>query len=324
MFRLTSDISIGFRRVKPAKVVWKSSVGSLNDSCVIVLPRRAYLHDSSSLKDSAPKVAGVNVGDPVNVSLGYNGNNTPRFKGFVTRITLGAEMQIECIGYMYKLREVRFTKSYKKTTLKQILTDLINGSGVVLSQHTVDVIVTNVTFKEAPADKVLEWVQKELLCTVSFYDNVLYAGVSKYGVPREEVKLSLGYNTVSDNELKKVTQAPNNNIVISIKSKTGTVKKYKKETAKYSNVKTYNVRPGLEASYIKALQTELSKREHVDGNQGSITTFLEPPVSKGDTIKIIDNRYGVRGGIYFAESVDGSYGSSGGRQKVVLKYIGNG
>lgn len=324
MFKLTSDITINNRKIKPAKVDWKSSVSSLNDTCVITLPRRAYQHDNLSLKDSAPKSADVNVGDPVDVRLGYNGNNTPRFTGFVTRITLGAEMQIECTGYMYKLRNVRFTKSYKKTTLKQILTDLIAGSGIVLSPNTVDVTVVNVTFKDAPADKVLEWAKKELLCIVSFYDNMLYAGVSKYGVPGKEVRFSLGYNTVSDNELKKVTQAPNNNIVISIKSKTGTVKKYKKETAKYSNVKTYNVRPGLEASYIKALQTELSKREHVDGNLGSITAFLEPLVSKGDTINIIDNRYGVRGGMYFAESVDGSYGSSGGRQKVVLKYIGNG
>lgn len=324
MFRLTSDITINSRKVKPAKVDWKSSVSSLNDTCVITLPRRAYQHDNISLKDSAPKSANVNVGDPVAVSLGYNDNNTPRFTGFVTRITLGAEMQIECTGYMYKLRDVRFTKSYKKTTLKQILTDLITGSDIVLSPKTVDVTVTNVTFKDAPADKVLDWVKKELLCTVSFYDNMLYAGVSQYGVPGKEIRLSLGYNTVSDNELKKVTQAPNSNIIISVKSKTGTVKKYKKETAKYSNVKTYNVRPGLEESYIKALQTELSKREHVDGNQGSITAFLEPAISKGDAIRIIDNRYGVRNGVYFAESVDGSYGSSGGRQKVVLKYVGNG
>ncbi|MEG0560004.1 MAG: hypothetical protein RSA66_09495 [Muribaculaceae bacterium] len=322
MYRLTSDVTIGNTHVKPTEVSWKSGVSSLTDTCTIKLARRRYIKDcqSTSYAAAADK---FRIGDAVTVKLGYNGANVTRFEGFVERIIAGNPLTLECTGWAYKLRDIYFTRSYKATTLHAILTDLVAGSGIVISPKVPHVALKNVTFKDAPAQKVLEWVQKELLCVTSFYGNVLYAGILKYGVAGKKVALSLGWNTVSD-DLKKIIMPLTKKVEIRFKSKNGSVKSYGNEMHKYDNIKSFNVRAGLDATYINALRAELEKREFVSGNQGGVTAFLEPAFAKGDTVQIIDKRYRVRAGLYFVDAVDGSYGVSGGRQKLTLKWMGDG
>lgn len=322
MYRLTSDVTVGATRVKPTEVAWKGGVSSLTDTCTIKLARRRYIRDKQSTSYAAPP-DNFKIGDPVTVRLGYNGVNVSRFVGFVERIVAGNPLTLECAGYSYKLRDIYFTRSYKVTTLQAILTDLVAGSGIIISPNVPSVVLKNVTFKDAPAQKVLEWVQKELLCVTCFYGNMLYAGILKYGIVGKTVRLSLGWNTVGD-DLKKIITPVTKKVEVRFKSQNGSVKSYGNEMHKYDNVKSYNVRAGLDAGYINALRLELEQREFVAGNQGGVTAFLEPVICKGDTVQIIDKRYGVRAGMYFVDAVDGSYGVSGGRQKLTLKWMGDG
>ncbi len=323
MFRMTSDIRIGKYKVKPTAVKWRDAVDSFRSTATVSMSRRLVMRDRTSAKDSIDLP--IKPGDAVNIKLGYDGVNRERFSGFVKRIILGKTIEIECEGYALQLDRIYLNKSYKSTTLKQILTDLIAGTDIVLSRNCEDVVIKNVTFSHAPGAKVLEWAQKELLCTASFYGNELYVGILKYGKPGKGLKLSFGYNTVEDAALKPTALTTIQAVNVRLKTKNGSVKSYgeEAESRKYDNVKEFNIRYGLPWAFHQKLIDELARQTAQVKFSGNITLFAEPAVSKGDIVNIEDKRHGTRDGRYMVNTVSGSYGSGGGRQVISLTRIEN-
>lgn len=330
MFVMTSDITIGgYTAIKPAGVKWKCSVTGYVDTCTISLPLAVYLKNDASnselLKKAQTGVTGVvfNVGDAVDVKLGYDDNNTRRFKGFIKRINYATPLELECEGYSYRLSKTMFTKSYQATTAKAILADLVTGTDIKLSEAIPDMPLRNVTFKNSPGLKVLEWFQKECLLAVYFDFDTLYVGPSKYGVKKATEKLRLGWNTAEDKELKQSTDKTEVLINLVEKNSAGETKRTKSEQTKYSQTKEVKVRTGLDDGILKAIANELQENENFKGYKGAVTCFLEPHFEKGMVANITDNRFPERAGKYFVEEIDGSFDQSGGRQKLTLIYYGN-
>ena len=340
MFTLTSDIQIGQYKVKPSAVEWKAGTGTFTDTCRIVLPLSPFVKHElpmtehvNGIAETASGVAMRNFneapfrkGDKVIVRLGYNGRNEEVFRGFVNVLNYADQMTVECEGYSHQLRTKYFSKSYKATTLKKLLTDLISGTDIKLSPLCDDIPLQEVWFKNATGHKVLEWVQKELCCRVWFDGEYLYTGASKYVNPNptrqtKDVKVKIGWNTVSADDLKKqIAEEVEINIVE--KDAAGTTKKTKPESKKYSNVKEVKVRAGLPASFLHKAVKELQQEKDCEGYEGSIVLFGEPHVWKGDKVTVSDERVPERSGNYFAEEIEGSYGEGGLRQKVKLRYYG--
>lgn len=324
MFVMTSDIRIGSHRVKPNAVKWKCGVSNFTDTCTITLPLSIYTTTDGMITETADNAQCVvfKEGMPVDVSLGYDGKNTRRFLGFVCRINYATPLSIECEGYSWQLRKVRFTKSYKSTTAKQILQDLTTGTDIKLSKAIPNIPLKNVWFKDCPGIKVLEWFQKECLCAVFFDFDTLYVGASKFGIDKASEKLRLGWNTVQDNELKKSMSDANVQINIVAKDSAGTIKRTKSAERKYTTTKDVKVRAGLPVDYLKKVADEMQTSENFQGYQGSVTCFLVPSFEKSMVADITDNRFPDRNGKYLVEAIDGSYSSSGGRQKLTLKNYG--
>jgi len=337
MFVMTSNITIGtFSNVKPSAVKWKVGVGNFTDECTIDLPLRTYIRDEykedclypsgspersiTALSDDKRTV--FKEGDKVEVWLGYNDNNTLRFKGFVKRINYAKPLVLECEGYNYQLKDVIFNKSYKNTTVKQILTDLVKGTDIKLSDAIPNIIFSNATFPKFPGQKVLEWFQKECKLAVFFDFDKLYVGHSKQGIAKPTVKLQLGWNTADDKELKKDVSDADIQIHLVEKSSAGSVKRTKSDKTKYGNVKEVKVRSGLSDSDLKKIANELQNAESFNGYKGTITCFLQPHFEKCYVAHIIDNLFPDRNGKYFVEQIDGTFSSSGGRQKLTLRYYG--
>ena len=340
MFTLTSDIQIGQYKVKPSAVEWKAGTGSFTDTCRIILPLSPFVkHEQPTTghaKGVAETVSGVTMsnfkqvpfqrGDKVIVCLGYDGRNEEVFRGFVNVLNYADQLHVECEGYSHQLRKKYFSKSYKTTTLKKLLTDLISGTDIKLSPICDDIPLQEVWFKNATGHKVLEWVQKELCCRVWFDGEYLYAGASKYVKPNptrpdKDVKVRIGWNTVSADDLKKqIAEEVEINIVE--KDAAGTTKKTKPESKKYSNVKEVKVRAGLPANFLQKAVKELQQEKDCEGYEGSIVLFGEPHVWKSDRVIVTDEKFPERSGNYFAEEIEGSYGEGGIRQKVKLRYYG--
>lgn len=323
MFYLTSDIEIGNEKVKANKVIWKTEVGSFTDTCTITLPRTKYLRSekiTTDEKDENKKVYAFKENDKVVVKLGYDGRNELRFMGFVKRINMGIPVEIECEGYSYQLNDIVFSKTYAKVSVKQLLQDLTAGTDIALSKEIPNIPLTNVRFKEATGIQVLEWLTKECKLAVYFNFNELYVG-TMFGKKQEEIKISLGWNSVKDDGLKKRQVDKNLKIVIKEKNNQGEVKKTKSDEKKYSNEKAIKVKAGMPAEFLKQIAERLQTKENYKGYEGDITIFLEPYATKGMVCEIIDKVFHERQGRYFIDAVDGEFGESGGRQTIKLGFL---
>lgn len=321
---MTSDITIGkYKLVKPAKVKWKTTINSFTDTCTIDLPRITYMRtekqSSEDLDENTRPEYDIRENDPVSVSLGYDGRNYKRFEGFVKRVNDGMPVQIECEGYSYLLYDIIFTKSYQNTTVKQLLTDLVKDTKIVLSDAIADVPLGAVRFKEATGIQVLEWLVKECKLVVHFNFNELYCGL-RYASKGESVKLRLGWNTVKEDGFKKRFVDKNVRIVIKEKNEEGKVKKIKSDS-KYNNETAVKIRKGFPAEALKEIANRLQTKSNYQGYQGTLVLFLEPYVSKGSLVEVDGYKYPEKSGRFFAESISGEFSKSGGRQTVELTYF---
>jgi hypothetical protein len=332
---MTSKITIGnYSNIKPSAVKWKCGVGNFTDECTIDLPLRTYTRDEYKQDYSYPngstersitaladdKRTVFKEGDSVEVWLGYDARNTLRFKGFVKRINYAKPLVLECEGYNYQLKDIVFNKSYKNATVRQILADLIQGTDIKLSAYIPNIVLSNATFSKFPAQKVLEWFVKECHLAIFFDFDTLYVGHSKQGISKPTVKLQLGWNTADDKELKKDVSDSDIQIQLVEKSSAGSVKRTQSDRTKYGNVKEVKVRQGMADGDLKKIANELQNAASYRGYTGSITCFLMPSFEKCYVAQIIDKQFPDRNGKFFVEQIDGSFNSSGGRQKLTLRY----
>ena len=333
MFVMCSDIRIGGMAVKPSAVRYKMSVGNYTDTCTVTLPLAPYVKSRDQGTEATPDTGMTHqrscvfrYGDEVDVRLGYNNEVSSVFKGFVYRVNYREQLVIECEGYAFQLRDRWVNKSWQKTTAREILKDVVSGTWIKLSPAIDDVPLTNVTLKNVARLKVLEWLQRECACRVWMDDEYLYAGASSFVYPNpryqgRSVKVRIGWNVVSADELKKVERE---DVQINIVSKNpkGEVKRTKGEGRRYSSVKEVKVRQGLGEAYLKKAAEEMQAAEDWRGYEGSITLFGEPNVRKGDRIEITDERFPERSGNYFVEEVEGTFDEHGYRQKLKLRHYG--
>lgn len=326
MFYLTSDITIGeYTKVKPSKVTWKTDVNSFTDTCTIDLPRITYLKTEKTVTEDGQepnerKEYVFKENDKISISLGYDGNNTKRFEGFIKRVNMSIPVQIECEGYSYLLYDVIFNKSYSTVTVKQLLTDLCTDTEIVLSADMPNIPLTNVRFKNATGIQVLEWLKKEVRLAVYFNFNELYVG-TLFGSKGKKVKFKLGWNTVKEDDFKKRLVDKNVRVVIQEKNNQGEVKRSKSDEQKYSNEQLLKIKAGIPADLLKQIANRLQTKSNYNGYEGNITAFLEPAVNKGDIAQIDGYKYPEKSGSFFIESVSGEFGTRGGRQTIQLGFL---
>lgn len=326
MFYLTSDITIGnYQKVKPSKVTWKTDINSFTDTCTIELPRISYLKTVKNATEDKQqpnerKEYVFKENDKISILLGYDGNNSKIFEGFIKRVNETTPVKIECEGYSYLLYDVIFSKTYSTVTVKQLLTDVCAGIEIVLSAEMPNIPLTNVRFKNATGIQVLEWLQKECHLAVYFNFNELYVG-TQFGKKGNTVKLKLGWNTVKEDDFKQRLVDKNVRVVIHEKNDKGEVKRSKSDATKYSNEKLVKIKAGIPADLLKQIANRLQTKSNYNGYEGSITAFLEPATNKGDVAEIDGYKYPDKSGRFFVESVEGEFGPKGGRQKIQLGFI---
>lgn len=335
---MTSDITINGYRVNVSSVKYRCAITSIVDTCSISIPRLLYKKNDLAGTDSNEKYVEIKfkAGDPVEVKLGYDGNNTKRFVGFVKSVSTSSPIEIECEGYAYQIRKIEsFSKSYQSTTVKQLLKDLIQGTDIKLASSIPAVNVPNVRFKNANGMQVLEWLQKNIAMVIYFDFDTLYAGV-QYGYDKDIVKLRIGWNVAEDKELKQNIDDVPTKIQLVEKNDQGVVEKTQSDQSIYADIKDIDIYPGItgdigdvniigyaDGNIKKVIANRIQEEENRIGYSGNITAFLEPNIEKSQVVELDDPRYPERSGSYFVESVSGSFTRSGGRQNLKLKLYAN-
>lgn len=335
MFRMTSDIKVFKKEIagqkpvilsfKPSSLNWKVSVDNLCDTASLTIPTLCRLKDKfkhyENVSERSSTAESFNVGDRIEIYAGYDGKNDLQFKGFITRINFTTPLNVDCEGYSYQLRKQIINKSFGKTTVNDVLKYLIQDTDIKLSAK----MPKRIDFEPHPFNnkngiQVIEFLKEKYFLSCFFeYDNLFIGHLAAY--KSVSVKHRLDWNVVNSPELLFSTY-------------TGSIVLIQGESQKADGTKlkikaTNNPNPGA-IKKIKLLTKTVSDMQlavnaaqdkvNQKGFSGSITTFLKPFVRPGMTTVITDEKHKERQGSYFVESVEGSFGTDGGRQKIGIAF----
>ena len=288
MFILESKVEIGsyiFNQVNEIEIT--KSVEELSDTAVIKLPTRFKVRQNGEQKFTEDA---IKVGDKVTITLGYEGKYSGvEFTGFVKKISPKIPLEIHCEDALWVLRRKNITRSWEKTTMKEILTEVVKDTPVQLADNIPSVNLDKWIIKNANGAQVLESLKKDLLMTAFINDEgKLYCGLQQLTNVGQTVVYDLNYNLVENN--------------LEFKSK-----EERKIKIKYTYIDKENKRKSIEVGdpdgeqreYNTSVISDLNKLEEMakaeleklkyDGFEGDVTSFLIPYATRGMKAKLLDN-----------------------------------
>jgi len=326
-FAITSDTTIGpFQPFKASSLRWKRHIDHYSDVAFITLPTMCLLQGINKLYSYVPTAQAFTEGMPVEIKAGYNGNNVTRFKGFVKRINLKVPTEIECEGYAYLFRPIRFTKGYTRATkVKTVIQDVLAAGGltgkITLHPKFQDVTFEPYTFKNFSGSEVLDFLQTRYKLTIFFLFDQLYIGLRETlwtNAPLNPTKLRLGWNTIKDDKLmfnaaKEFAQV---NVMVVSRNLDGSRNKGLNKLLQPGGTKIERLL-SRDASFLAAVAEQEKTLLTYKGYSGQLTALLEPYVAPGDSVVISDDEYNKRTGRYFVEAVEGEISRRGGGRQII-------
>jgi hypothetical protein len=285
-------------------------------------------------------------GDPITISLGYNGVLNEEFSGFVKRRDLAMPLVVECEGYARKLRlnkGIKYTSS-APTTAKKLLELACAGTGITV-QCDVDFNISGIRFVNFNGVQVCDTVQEVSDHTLSIFfinpttlwcglpytayasggaakplgltnNNTSVTGTSWFGLPG--VGLELGWNTVKDNQLK--TRIPSDPVQVLFNGKMATGQLInQKSKADYAEQKYQKLLSHVaDGTTMKSFAQEKEFTKNYIGYEGKVTCFGVPYFVPGCDAYVVDQRYPELKGTYIVESTDVDFGIKGFRRVAEL------
>lgn len=303
-----------FHAIEGEKDIFK-----INSSCKLKIPVSARLkYAGTKNTESVQTAKQFSRGDKIKVRLGYNDDLHLEFEGFIYRVNLATPIEIECEGYEFLLRSKCETKTWAKTTLKEVLQYIISGTEIKLSEKvpSVDftkyVIPANITKLEA-----LQMVKEKYGVTVFFMGNILYAGLA-YVIDKGTVKYKLGHNTIKDDELK---YREADDVQLKVKAvwvKPNNTKVEAEVGDPQGSQRTLFFYDVSSVEQLKKLAAEEIQKYKYSGYEGKITTFLQPYAEPGMKAMLMDPKFAERDGTYYITKTTLKADRSGGRRTVEI------
>ncbi|MDV6170237.1 late control protein [Flavobacterium sp. DG1-102-2] len=317
MFVLDGKIEIGdfvFNTIHDVEIT--KSVEELGDTALIKLPTRFKVKQNGELKYTEDV---IKTGDPVTITLSYEGKYSGvEFTGYVKKVSPKIPIEIHCEDAMWQLRRKNITKSWDKTTMKEILQEVVKDTPIQLAKNIPSIQLEKWIIKGANGAQVLESFKKDLLMTVFINDEgKLYCGLQQLTNIGQEVQYDLNYNLVDNGlEFKSADERK-------IKVKYTYIgpdnkKKSIEEGDADGEQRTFHTSViSDEAKLREMAKAEIEKLKY-DGFDGDVTSFLIPYATRGMKAKIIDKEHPNREGSYFIKKVVTTFGTGGARRKVSL------
>lgn len=317
MFVLEAKIEIGkfvFTSIHNVKIT--KSVNDLADSCVIQLPSRFKVKQNG---EAIYTEKAIKVGDAVKVMLGYEGvYSGVEFQGFVKKVKPTIPIEVECEDMMYLLRRKNINKAWEKTTLKEVLTEVVKDTLVTLADNIPDMTLEKWIVRNANGTQVLEKLKEEFLLSIFINDeNKLYAGLSQLTNIGQIVTYDLNYNIIR-NDLEYRTKDERKVKVRYIYIDPKNKKKEVEEGDPEGELRTFHTSVVSDEKKLREMaRAEIEKLKY-NGFDGSITGFLVPFVTRGMQARVVDNELKEIDEKYFVQKVETTFGTSGARRKVEL------
>ena len=278
---------------KPNAVKIDSSWKMLTDTASIILPRNVSYFDKHQIRDVFKN------GDPVLIELGYNGNYVKEFSGYITRVSAGIPIVIECEDEMYKLKRIPVNISLRKTTLPKLLKQIVPGYEI----NALEIEMGAQRFSNVTVSAVLEYLKQDYALYSYMKNGVLLVGkIYQDDSNDDNIELHLEKNVV-DNALNYKNEE---DVIIKIKAISTLFTGDKIEVTvgdddgEIRQLSYYGIK--LKEELKKLAEADLKKYK-VDGYDGSVETFGIPFIKHGDKINLKSDLYPDRSGLYYVEKV---------------------
>lgn len=300
---MTSEVTIGkyiFRHINECEIEFDRK--ELTQNCTLKLPNLAGIQRLDEVLKS---------GDAVLVRLGYDGELHEEFRGYVSSITTGRPVVIECEDEMWQLKRKPVNKSWESITLENLIRELVPGQ----NYNTPNVVLTNFSIKQATVAKALLKIKDEYGLDVYFRKGILYAGLA-YGEPLLVDATYHFQKNATDSDLKWQREE---DVSLKIKAVSIMEDNTKLEVevgdpeGEVHSLHFYN----LSESELKAVAESKIKEMTYTGYVGSFKGFGIPRPEVGGIVHLFDDKY-QRQGSYFIEAIKTTYGTGGFSRKIKI------
>lgn len=298
----------------------EKSIHKIGSTAKIKIPATARLVKSGKYIGSEATAKKLERGDRIDIYLGYGSDLRLEHSGYIYKVDYTTPVEIECEGYEYELRKDCPTKSWRSTTLKEILEYLTEGTAIVIKEQqlSLGMKLTNFVIKAGQTKlQVLQKLKDDYRLNIHIVGPELWAGLNN-AQETAKVKYILNRNTIKNNELKYRSADE-----VKLKVKAVWVKPDNSRTEvevgdKDGQVRTaffYDVSSPKDLEQIALKEMEKYK---FSGYEGKITTFLQPYAIPGMIASLEDEQYGERKGDYYITGTKVSFGTGGARRTVEL------
>lgn len=318
MFVIGFEAIIGGKRfTRLHRVEIHDSIKTLGKSARLMLPSSSRLERKGAFISEVELAKTFQVGDEVVINFGYDGIKHEEFRGYLRKIKPTTPLEIECEDEVYNLRRKTMQKSFRNTTLKNIIEYVLEGTGIQVVNDVPKVNFRTFVIKRVNAAQVIEKLRKEYGLTIYFRaQKSLVIGLAsetdgtivKYVVGRNVISHDLEWESEENVRLKVKA-------VLVGKDNTFTTKEVGEADGEQRTIFFYNLATG--DNLEQRAQEELLKYRY-SGYRGSLTGFLLPVCRIGNTVRLIDENFDNQEGDYLVEEVKTSLSDRGGRRQVKL------
>ena len=287
---------IELNRITSAKV--HTSWNLQTDSAEIVLPRNIIDFDKHKIKSV------FKVGDSVEINLGINGSLNQEFKGYITAVSADIPIKLKCEDEMWKLKQLPVNVSLKKTTLPNLMQEMLPSYEV----DALEVELGSVRFSKTTVSEVLQKLKDDFGLYSYFKQGVLVVGkiysddtnVVDVHLEKMVLKNDLAYKGKEDvkMQIKAISvSSSGEKIEVSVGETGGT-----EIQLNYYNIST--------AEELKKLAEVDLQKYNKEGFEGSISVLGDLEVMHGDKVNLTSDLYPDRNGKYYADEVKVAFADS--------------
>ncbi|MCZ2393419.1 MAG: hypothetical protein LC105_06165 [Chitinophagales bacterium] len=302
----SSGQPLSIRRFESVQI--DTSFKQLTQTAEITLPRANFLSHNRNVKEV------FRIGDPIEINLGYDNNNTLEFAGYITRVSADVPVRIRCEDEMWKAKRIPVNYSATGVRLDTMLQSIAKGYGVDVAE----IELGDVRFSQTHLGAVLAKLQNDWKLYTYFSDGKMICGKYYAQYSNEQpIRFAIERNTVSN----QLNYRNSEDIILKLKAisilANGEKVEYSigDEGGDTMELTYYNI---SDRTILKKKADEDYQRAKLGGYDGSFTGFGIPTVKFGQKVKLSSSQYEDRNGEYYVEAVKKTFNSSGYRQEIKL------
>lgn len=312
-----------FRFSRANGVEVRRSTSTIGATAKIKLPVSAVIENKGERTGLVEVQHAVKVGDPVSITLGYHTRDrdfeNEEFKGFIRKINPTIPLELECEDNNFLLRKKNINKSWKSTTLKEVLEEIVRGTGIELNGEVPEMTLAPFYLRNTDAAFALQKLADEYGLTIYFQtDGSLYVGLAYTQELGEETLIINGddCNVVDADDLK-FRKAEDVKLKIKAISFRGDNSKIETELGDEDGaLRTLNFYNIDNMAELKEMARQEMDKYKFDGYEGSVVCFFIPFIQPGYKVNIVDETFPDRAGSYFVDDTKVTAGENGIRRKI--------